>query len=209
MVSIFIENLPDSISGYQLGLTMDRPDVGVFETVLDQTGTLTEDWGGSVSMFSSYDARITSGTGSPPNWSPIPPITSGTLVRIAVTLYCDIPDTMQDRFLGIHISPVNTAFSTPRGELIVPLDFTPGSVTADLGCPYQGDIEPDGFITPLDLSGMISALYEGGPNPHETCCPTFRFDFDCDGFVTSLDMGIMIDYLFASGPGPCTPLWNK
>jgi len=203
MVSVFIENLPDTISVYQLGLTLSRPDIGFFVPILDQTGTLTDGWSGSVQSFGDYSERVTSGAGLPPNWTPIPPNTSGTLFKVAIELYCEIPDTMPDRTLNIALNLVNTFFSTPDGTTIVPLDFTSGSVTAGLRCPYQGDIEPDGFITALDLAAMISVLFEGGPDPQDPCCPHTRFDLDCDGFATALDLSRLIDHLFAGGVGPC------
>jgi hypothetical protein len=74
-----------------------------------------------------------------------------------------------------------------------------------LVCPSQGDSEPDGFITSLDLAAVIDALFASGENPQDPDCPTFRFDLDCDEFTTPLDLSIMIDYLFANGEGPCVP----
>ncbi len=204
-VSVFIENLPDSIQAYQMNLSMSRPDIAAFMPVIDQAGTLTEDWNGGITLINDHYGRITSSAGFPPSWAPIPPNTSGTLVKFVVELYCNIPDTVQDRTLDIYISPVNTVFANARGEVVEPLDLTQGSVTAGLRCPYQGDIEPDGFITSIDLAAIISALFEGGPNPQDVCCPTYRFDFDCDGFVTALDLSVIIDHLFAGGHGPCIP----
>jgi hypothetical protein len=72
-------------------------------------------------------------------------------------------------------------------------------------CPNQGDVEPDGFVTSLDMAAVIDALFASGDDPQDPDCPTTRFDFDCDGFTTSLDLAIVIDHLFAAGPGPCDP----
>jgi hypothetical protein len=72
-------------------------------------------------------------------------------------------------------------------------------------CPAQGDIEPDGFLTSLDLASVIDALFAEGDNPQDVYCPTFRFDMDCDDFTTALDLSVMIDHLFVSGEGPCAP----
>lgn len=205
MLSIFIDNVPDSIAAYQLALIMSRPDIAFFLPTLELAGTLTDGWGGGASLLGDHAVQITSGAGQPPFWTPIPPNTSGTLVKVALELYCDIPDTMQDRTLGIEVGMVNTVFSTPRGVMIEPLDFTSGAVIAGLRCPHQGDIEPDGFVTSIDLSAMISILFEGMGNPQDPCCSTGRFDLDCDGFPTSLDLSRVIDHLFAGGSGPCTP----
>lgn len=72
-------------------------------------------------------------------------------------------------------------------------------------CPYQGDSEPDGFITALDLSTCIDILFAGAIDIQDVGCPSPRFDLDCDGFTTALDLSILIDYLFAGGSGPCEP----
>ena len=70
-------------------------------------------------------------------------------------------------------------------------------------CPNQGDIEPDGFLTALDLSACIDVLFAGDPDIQDEGCPSPRFDLDCDGFSTALDLSILIDHLFAGGAGPC------
>jgi hypothetical protein len=72
-------------------------------------------------------------------------------------------------------------------------------------CPNQADLEPDGFVTSLDLAGCIDILFAGAPDIQDPDCPAPRFDLDCDGFSTSLDLSVIIDHLFASGPGPCDP----
>lgn len=205
MLSVFIENLPDTIAAYQLRLSMSRPDIAEFVPTISTTGTLTDGWGGGATTITGHDLRITSGAGVPPFWDPILPNTSGVLVQAVIEMYCDIPDTMQDRTLLIELSPVNTYFSNPQGVLVEPVDLSGGSVIAGSRCPHQGDSEPDGFVTSIDLSALISALYEGGDNPQDSCCPVSRYDLDCDGFPTSLDLSRMIDHLYAGGPGPCTP----
>jgi hypothetical protein len=83
-------------------------------------------------------------------------------------------------------------------------DYATGVFTT-CHCPSQGDIEPDGFITSLDLAAVIDALFAAGENPRDPVCPTYRFDLDCDAFTTSLDLSLIIDYLFVSGSGPCDP----
>jgi hypothetical protein len=72
-------------------------------------------------------------------------------------------------------------------------------------CPSQADIEPDGFITALDLSSCIDILFGSADDVQDDSCPTPRFDLDCDGFTTALDLARLIDHLFASDEGPCDP----
>jgi hypothetical protein len=72
-------------------------------------------------------------------------------------------------------------------------------------CPFQSDFDEDGFLTALDLSGMIDILFAGQPDVQDASCPSPRADFDCDGFSTALDLSGLIDHLFAGGAGPCDP----
>jgi hypothetical protein len=202
-VPLYIENLPDSISALDVIVSLSRPDVMAFLPVVHQTGTLTDGWSAAVLPLGDHSMRVQGSGGFPPVWMPIPPNTTGTLLEFDLELYCAIPDTMQDRTAELFVA--TASFSTPQGESIVPIDANPGSVTAGLRCPNQGDSEPDGFITALDLGAIIGILFEGAENLQEPCCPSPRFDFDCDGFVTSLDLAAIIDHLYAGGPPPCIP----
>ncbi len=85
--------------------------------------------------------------------------------------------------------------------------FSPGSITItpSCDCPFQGDYDGDNFITAVDLSSLIDALFAGGVDPTDPLCTTPRGDMNCDGFSTALDLAVMIDHLFAGGVGPCDP----
>jgi serine protease len=78
-------------------------------------------------------------------------------------------------------------------------------MTPPCSCPFQSDFDQDGFLTSLDLSGLIDILFAGDPDVQDPQCPSPRADLDCDGYSTSLDLSRLIDHLFASGPGPCDP----
>jgi hypothetical protein len=78
-------------------------------------------------------------------------------------------------------------------------------LTVGCHCPYQSDFDEDGFLTSLDLNGMIDVLFAGDPDIQDPYCPGPRADFDCDGFSTSLDLGYLIDHLYAGDDGPCNP----
>jgi len=85
--------------------------------------------------------------------------------------------------------------------------FSPGSITIgpSCECPFQGDYDEDTFLTALDLSDLIDALFAGGVDPTDPICPVPRGDLDCDGFTTALDLTVLIDHLFAGGQPPCDP----
>jgi hypothetical protein len=76
-------------------------------------------------------------------------------------------------------------------------------------CPLQGDMDGDGFPTPLDLGILIDVLFSGAPDITDPGCSTTRSDVDCDGFPTPLDLGVEIDWLFAGGNPPCDPCAPK
>jgi PKD repeat protein len=78
-------------------------------------------------------------------------------------------------------------------------------VVSACACPSQGDIEPDEFITALDLGACIDILFAGAEDVQDASCPSPRFDLDCDEFSTALDLSVLIDHLFAGGAGPCDP----
>lgn len=92
-------------------------------------------------------------------------------------------------------APAWTDFTTP----------TPDAENSDCACLNQGDIEPDGFVTALDLASCIDILFAGSPDVHDPGCPSPRFDIDCDNFSTAIDLSKLIDHLFAGGAGPCDP----
>lgn len=79
------------------------------------------------------------------------------------------------------------------------------NVVSACQCPNQSDVEPDGFVTALDLAACIDILFQGHTDVKDASCPSPRFDADCDGFTTALDLASVIDHLFAGGAGPCDP----
>lgn len=86
--------------------------------------------------------------------------------------------------------------------------FASGSITIaapSCDCPHQGDYDSDTFITSIDLSRLIDALFAGGDDPTDPNCPVPRGDLDCDGFTTAIDLSLLIDHLYAGGDPPCDP----
>ena len=59
-IPVFIENLPDSISGFQLSIQLSRPDIMAIRDTIDQAGTLTEGWTDGTTQFGDHDIRILS-----------------------------------------------------------------------------------------------------------------------------------------------------
>ena len=72
-------------------------------------------------------------------------------------------------------------------------------------CPFQADINGDGFIDSIDLSLVIDIVFFGGTDVTDPLCPTSRGDFNNDGFADSVDLSLVIDHVFFGGPGPTNP----
>ena len=72
-------------------------------------------------------------------------------------------------------------------------------------CPFQGDMNADGFIDSTDLSFEIDVVYFGGLDPPDPECPLTRGDLNCDGFTDSVDLSLLLDFVFFGGVGPCDP----
>jgi hypothetical protein len=226
-ITIEIENLGDSISAFQLGLTLSRPDLIVFHAdslydtcyrcsdeactavvaypctllsvPLSVAGTLTENWDYlEARTYGQYDLRITgiSDTDFRDGIKPIPPFTNGILLKALAEVYCEIPYVLEDRTVYATISPLNTFFSNPHGELIEPLELTEGAVT--VGYTDVGDMNGDHSFDPLDLNRLIDLLFANAPDP----CPACVADMNCDGFPDPLDLTLMIDYMLALGVPP-------
>jgi hypothetical protein len=124
---IYLQNLTDTVAGFQLWMMLDQPDIMQFTGGFDTSGTLTSGWefidvrsvGGQ-----GFDIRITGlanmvadpytpGIGFPQTGD-IP------LIKIKANIY-DIPDTTTDRYVVLFmvLGDVNNFhFSDEMGNLI-------------------------------------------------------------------------------------------
>ncbi len=70
----------------------------------------------------------------------------------------------------------------------------------------HGDVNNDVNINLLDISFLISYIYEDGPEPF----PNLRLgDANCSGTINLLDITYLISYLYDSPPGPPPPTCFK
>lgn len=97
----------------------------------------------------------------------------------------------------------------PSGTGFLP-QFSMGVITiVACDCPSRGDVDGDGFITPIDFANYVDCLFFCDFPPPMVLCPDqwspVLADWDCDGFPTALDLSKFIDYMFAGGDGPCDP----
>ena len=148
----------------------------------------------------AYRLRADVGGGSPP----LPP-GYGTIAKLyyRTRVNADPGDTSYISMTPLGLQTLKAVTLTTEYQPIfngATLKIIPSCI-----CDHQGDREPDGFITAVDLSECIDILYAGSPELQDPDCPSPRFDLDCDGFSTALDLSFMIDYLYSGGPGPCDP----
>jgi hypothetical protein len=136
-------------------------------------------------------------------WEDVTEYNAGNQNSFQIEMFFD--GTIVVTYLGIAAADGLAGLSAGLGTL-------PDFIMSDISgygsccdCPNQGDIEPDEFITPLDLAACIDILFASAEDIQDSGCPSPRFDLDCDTFSTPLDLTIIIDYLFASGDGPCDP----
>jgi hypothetical protein len=141
----------------------------------------------------------------------VEPPATGTVVTFSTDATDNCPDVTvgctppSGSFFGEGTTTVVCVAMDDCGNMDVCQFDVTINVISPCSCPNQCDIEPDGFLTPLDLNAMIDILYASAADIQDPLCPSPRFDFDCDGFTTPLDMSGLIDHLFISGPGPGHP----
>jgi hypothetical protein len=229
-VSIFIVNLGDSIRAFQIGLTLDRPDIMAFNTYTS-IQTCYECGNQACTSVVAFPCTVdvvpvtASGTLAQ-NWEFVQAITFGSfdirLTGIADTDLDSLPGPIVPFMNGILIKVIAEVFCD------IPDTLTDRTVVATIspvntyfsnasGNPIEpldltsgavtisftqnGDMDGDGFHTALDLGFMIDLLFAGGAYP----CPEYVADMNCDTFPDVLDLGWLINLLFANGiPSPCS-----
>lgn len=229
-VSIYIENLGDSIRAFQLGLTLDRPDIMSFQTY---TSIQT--------CYECGDIACTTAVAYPCTVDVVPVTASGTLVQNWEFVQANTSGSYDIRLTGI----ADTDFNGLPGPIVpftngilikviarvfcdIPDTLTDRTVTATISpvntyfsnaqgnliqpldltsgavtivYTQNGDLDGDGFHTALDLGRLIDYLFAGASAP----CPAYVADMNCDDFPDVLDLGWLIDFLFAGGiPSPCS-----
>jgi len=226
-ISVLIQNMEDSIQGFQLSLTLSRPDIMEFRadttiqtcykcanaactTVVaypctvavvpsSTVGTLTHNWDYvQARTYGTFDIQLTGIVDIDFNRQPLPilPYTSGILIKVVGRVFCNIPDTLQDRTVFVTANIVGSYFSNTKGTLIQPLNFTSGSVTV---LPTsRGDVNTDGAIDVFDIVRLIDVVFSGG-----LACPGNLADVNCDSVADVFDLIYLIEYTFSGGPPPC------
>jgi hypothetical protein len=227
-VSIYIQNMGDSIQGFQLSLTLSRPDIMEFRadttvqtcyrcsntactTVVaypctvavvpsSTVGTLTHNWDYvEARTYGTFDLQLTGIADIDFDRLPLPilPNQNGILIKVVGRVFCEIPDTLQDRTVFVTANIVGSYFSNTKGQLIQPVNFTSGSVTIAL--TNRGELNGDAAIDVFDIVRLIDIAFSGGA----PACPGNMSDVNCDDVTDVFDLIYLIEYTFSGGAPPC------
>ncbi|MEW5875206.1 MAG: hypothetical protein AB1752_08515 [Candidatus Zixiibacteriota bacterium] len=104
------------------------------------------------------------------------------------------------------VTPANhLSYNNMSGQQVVPT-FTKGTITIlPCVCPWQGDINADGFIDAVDLAKQINVTYFGQAETWDPSCTSPRTDYDGDHLSSVNDLVRCIDHVFFGGAGPVDP----
>ncbi|GAB4316501.1 MAG: hypothetical protein Kow0074_04460 [Candidatus Zixiibacteriota bacterium] len=80
-----------------------------------------------------------------------------------------------------------------------------GDLCESCQCPFQGDLNADGFLDAVDLNLTINALFFGGLNPNDPQCPVSRADLDANSVADAVDLNYLIELLFFGGAEAVDP----
>lgn len=94
--------------------------------------------------------------------------------------------------------------ATPCGgyqeDCVIKVVVGTGGVSCD--CPFEADLDGNGFIDATDLAFVIDIVFFGGTDIQDPNCPKTRADFDGNGFADATDLAFLIDHVFFGGSGP-------
>lgn len=227
VIPIYMKNYSDTVAGFTFWLQLDRPDIMEFQEVFDTSGTLISGWefvevnslGGS-----GYNILIVgmANLPEPPNTTGIgyPQLGEIPLAKLIADVY-DIPDTMTDRTVLIHINSEfldHFNFSDQDGNSIgIVIDSCPDTTwyrclywTPDSICleweqvpgPPADSFEVSWTPCPyLDTTRVI--VIDGSLTVLNATCG----DVDGSGGRANIaDLTYLVEYLFRGGPPP--PVWQ-
>jgi hypothetical protein len=190
---------------------------------IDSTGTLVAGWEyvNALSLGSGYDLNVVglADLPPPPVTPGIPPQEGGVLIKLVADVY-DIPDTMTERTVNIHVETNmldHFGFSDPWGNSIgLSCGWVPdtsfwlctqwaGEVCLNwqrvYGPPYDSTSIDSSWVCVLDtnavqvLDGSVTVLVPP---------PPLYGDVNCNGSVDIADLVYVVDYMFCGGPpSPC------
>ena len=191
---------------------------------IDSTGTLVAGWEyvNALSLGNGYDLNVVglADLPPPPVTPGIPPQEGGVLIKLLAEVY-DIPDTMTERTVNIHVETSTLdhfGFSDPWGNSIgIVCDTIPdtsfwlctqwaGEVCLNwvrvYGPPYDS-FSIDGYDIICYLDTSVVHVFDGSVTVLVPPPPLYG-DVNCNGSVDIADLVYFVDYMFLGGPpSPC------
>jgi len=96
----------------------------------------------------------------------------------------------------VNVDPNVCYYSNTRGALIEPAKNTSGSVEVE---SYQrGDVNCDTHVNPLDVMFLINRVYRGW----QILCNDALGDINCSGGLSPLDVTFLVNYVYKYWPFP-------
>ena len=223
-IPVYVRNYSEDIMGFTLLLQMDRPDLAEFEPEIDTVGSLISNWEFIDSR--NFGGQPTSLRVVAMADLPGPPTTPGIAPQMGQmplfylrTVVADVPDTLGDRTVEIHINDEtfeNFGFANFDGQII-------GSIRDSVfDTAYYNCIEYS------EDSCIAWERVDGPPEPYDSLLPYWRYvsyldttqvfvedgsitvtggyacgDLNGDSLIADIsDLILLVDYMFTGGPPP-------
>lgn len=193
-IDISVDALTTGIHCFRLHLDFDRDNIHLIDIIegplLLAEGATFFFWKDTSGIYDVFDCILTPSDGAATG--------PGVLATLRFTTG-DTPCSSPLEFDYLLLQDIN----------LDSLSVTPvnGQVIVDgcCDCPYQADLNADGFYDAVDLNRLISAIFFNGVNPQDPSCPARRADFNFDGVEDAVDLNLIINLLFFNGPPPVDP----
>ncbi len=224
VLAVYMDNLVDTIAGYNIWLQLDRPDIMTFRTTLDTVGTLCGGWdvvqGTSISGTGNdlNIVGIADYPGGPPKMGILPQ--QGGLLIKAIVDVSTVPDTLTERTVNVIVQTDfkdHFGLSRPDGTSIPWVYVNQPDTNCFLCTGWIGDVCMSWIrvtygpcdsisIDTISVAVLDTAnvkVYDGSLTilqiPPYTCGNT---DGDPQGAIDISDLVYLVEYMFSGGPEP-------
>ncbi|MEW5702349.1 MAG: hypothetical protein AB1792_08990 [Candidatus Zixiibacteriota bacterium] len=227
-VSVFLQNRTDSIQGFQISVTLSRPDLMAFiaDTVIDTCiicldsactaldtiypcttvvvpssvqGSIIEDWDyAEARTAGGTNLRLTGLADYDRNHSPLPILPWTNGVLIKVV--AQVNCDIPDTVLDRTVVLDVNEIGT---YFVDPKGDTISVVqliNGSITVPFTtlGDLDYNGIFNLLDVVKLVNIAFRGYP----PACPPGVDDLNCDGYVTLQDVVLLVGHVFRGQPRP-------
>jgi len=227
-VSVFLQNLTDSIAGFQISVTLSRPDLMEFIadtlidtcivcvdsacTVLDTVfpcttvvvpssvqGTLIQNWDLAVARTQGgTNVRLTGLADYNRDRSPLPILPFTNGVLIKVI--AQVNCDIPDTLTSRTVVLQANQVGTYFTDPKGDTISVVKLVNGSITVPFtlKGDLDNNQIFNVLDVVKLVNIAFRGGL----PACPPGADDINCDGHVTLQDVVLLVNHVFRGWPRP-------